>query len=549
MGENADVIIVGGGHNGLVAGCYLARSGYDVLLLERSERVGGMMSTAPTIQQAPGHRINEGAMDVSMFRASTIACDLQLERFGFEQRLVDPAYAFLDAEGASLCIWKDRQRTADEIRRFSHRDARTFLELAEQLDVVMDVAIPYMTTHPSRPAPRNVAAMLRGLARHPRRLPGLSKFLTASQAELIEDGFEHPLVRGPLAAIPCFSQIAQDGNGWALIYFGFIHRYGISRVIGGTGAMTDALERCLLAAGGRIRTSTTVEQITVSDERVTGVALDTGEELKAQRVLAACNPKLTLTELIPSGVLDHTNLNRALHIPTDGQHASSFKVDVALSGRLALSRHQAWRSDETDLRKPVVCWATFEEHVAAWESCARGTLPTPLAGCAIIPTGLDPSQAPAGQDTFWWWTGIAPAHPQESWRTLGQRAAKELLEQASVYYDGLDKLEIGRDINTPETFAERFNVPDGNVYHVDTTSLRFGPMRPAPGLGGYKTPVDGLFLTGGGTHPVAGICGLPGQLAARTMLRTMRTTPPAAPRLNAAVKDPASQRKSPVATG
>ncbi|MHB8696182.1 MAG: phytoene desaturase family protein, partial [Solirubrobacteraceae bacterium] len=276
MDQSADVIIIGGGHNGLVAGCYLARAGVDVLVLERSPRVGGMMATNATIPAAPEHRINEGAMDVSMFRAASIASDLELARFGFQQRVVDPAYAFLEAEGASLCIWKDAQRTADEIRHFSRKDAAAYLELAEQLDTVMDLAIPYMTTHPTRPAARNVKELIKALARHPRRLPGLAKFFTASQAEVIEDSFEHQLVRGPLAAVPCFSQIAQDGNGWALIYFGFIHRYGISRVIGGTGALTDALERCLLNSGGRIMTNATVAEIDVSAGRAAGGARDGG---------------------------------------------------------------------------------------------------------------------------------------------------------------------------------------------------------------------------------------------------------------------------------
>jgi phytoene dehydrogenase-like protein len=546
MEQTADVLIIGAGHNGLVAGCYLARAGVDVLVLERSPRVGGMMATNATIPAAPEHRINEGAMDVSMFRAASIASDLELARFGFQQRVVDPAYAFLEADGASLCIWQDAQRTADEIRHFSRKDAAAYLELAEQLDVVMDLAIPYMTTHPTRPAARNVKELIKALARHPNRLPGLAKFFTASQAELIEDSFEHPLVRGPLAAVPCFSQIAQDGNGWALIYFGFIHRYGISRVIGGTGALTDALARCLLDSGGRIATNATVAEIDVPTGRATGVTLDNGERLRARRaVLAACHPKVALGELLPAGTLGPQVENRVKHIPTDGQHASSFKVDVACSGRIELPRHQAWRADrlaaigldEVDLRHPVVCWATFEEHLAAWESCARGTLPRPLAGCAIVPTGLDRSQAPAGQDTFWWWTGIAPAHPHEPWDTLGAKAAAELLTQAAVYYDGITSQEIARAVNTPKTLGERFNVPDGNVYHVDTTSLRFGPLRPAAGLGGYRTPVEGLYITGAGTHPVAGICGIPGQLAARTLLRAKLAVDRSQPELKDRAED------------
>ena len=326
-------------------------------------------------------------------------------------------------------------------------------------------------------------------------------------------------MRGPLAAVPCFSQIGIDGNGPGADLLRVHPPLRHQPRDRGTGALTDALARCLLESGGRISASRTVAAIDLADGRAGG-ALDTGEVIGARRaVLAACHPQVALGELLPAGTLDAPTANRVRHIPTDSQHASSFKVDVACSGRIELPRHQAWRTDGVDLRQPVVCWATFEQHVAAWESCARGTLPAPLAGCAIIPTGLDPSQAPDGQDTFWWWTGIAPAHPHEPWSILGPKAADELLEQASVYYEGITSLEIARAVNTPPTFGERFNVPDGNVYHVDTTSLRFGPLRPAPGLGGYRTPVDGLYITGAGTHPVAGICGIPGQLAARTMLR------------------------------
>jgi phytoene dehydrogenase-like protein len=169
-----------------------------------------------------------------------------------------------------------------------------------------------------------------------------------------------------------------------------------------------------------------------------------------------------------------------------------------------------------------VCWNTFEEHVAAWDACARGVLPNPLPAFSILPTGVDPSQAPEGQDTFWMWSGIAPVHPHEPWEVLGERAAREAMTHVSAFYEGVEALEVGRQVMTPVDLAERFRVPDGNVYHVDAGLMRFGPLRPAAGMAGYRSPVPGLYLSGGGTHPSAGICGIPGQLASRVVARDLR---------------------------
>jgi phytoene dehydrogenase-like protein len=210
---------------------------------------------------------------------------------------------------------------------------------------------------------------------------------------------------------------------------------------------------------------------------------------------------------------------RARHIPTAGQHASSFKINVALDGRSGLSRYEARRGDGLDLRKPAVSWGTYEQHVAAWAACARGELPASLPGISILPTGVDPTQAPEGKDTFWWWTGIAAAHPRESWQTLGEQAVKSVMAEVAAHYDDIEELEIARKVLTPDDLAVRFRAPDGNVYHVDTVLTRFGPLRPAAGFGGYRTSVPGLYLSGGGVHPIAGICGVPGQLAAKTLLR------------------------------
>jgi phytoene dehydrogenase-like protein len=209
---------------------------------------------------------------------------------------------------------------------------------------------------------------------------------------------------------------------------------------------------------------------------------------------------------------------RVARIPTSGTKASSFKFDLALRGRIDLTAYESRRGGGPDLRKPALVYTTFEEHVAAWEACARGDMPNPLPMITLIPTAADPTQAPDGQDTIWSWTGIAPSHPREEWKDVGPEVAEREIRRASRYLGGVEELEIDRRVMTPPDFAERFRVPDGNVYHVDPTALRFGPLRPAIGLSGYRSPVTGLYLSGGSMHPSAGICGVPGREAAKSAL-------------------------------
>lgn len=517
-----DVLIVGAGHNGLTAGCYLARAGLQVLVVEAADAVGGMTSTRPVLAEAPGHLINEGAMDSSLWRTTTIAEDLQLDRFGLRELEIETPYAYLDADGSSLCIHCDPVRTADEIRRVAPADARAYLELANTLDAAMKVVVPYMNTNPTRPQLGGIVSGAIKFARHPRRMAPLAQFLATSQAEFIDSRFRDRRVKALLAAVPCFAPIFADGTAWVLIYFGLIHRSGVGRFQGGTGAIADALADCFTAAGGRLRFGAVVDGLVVRGGKVSGVQLDTGEQIAAGQVITTNNVAVTLSQWLPDGLLSDELARRVRHIPTSSTNASSFKIDVALSGRVALANHQINRRDDVDLRKPALCLTSFDDHVEAWRACTRGEVPDPVPGFAIVPTGMDPTQAPEGQDTFWFWSGITPANPIRPWAELAGPTADKVLVHAAKYIDGLTDMQIDRRQQSPQDLAAHFRSPDGNVYHVDPVATRFGPLRPALGFAGYRTPVDGLFISGAGTHPSAGICGIPGQQAAQAVLRTLR---------------------------
>ncbi len=522
--RDRDVIVIGAGHNGLVAAAYMQKAGLDTLVLEASPVIGGMLGSYPVIDGAPDHVINEGAIQASLFRASPIERDLQLRRFGLRQVKADPFHVHVDRDtGASLAIWENPARTADEIRRFSRRDAEAWLEMSRTLDVALDLVLPLMMTHPLRPSPKAVAQMLKAAAKGNRRIADLVRMFAISHSETIAERFEHPLVKGALAQMPAgFFWMEADFTGWALVYIGLCQRTGSSRFVGGTNGLSVALHRAFLELGGECRTSARVRDLLAAGDRVAGVRLESGEEIRASHVMAACNPYNTLNELLPRGILEERLQRRAEHIPVATTRVASLKIDVACSGELSTERINKQRRDGLDIRGYITSWQTFEEHEEAWIASIGGKWPKAIPFIGLCPNVLDPTQAPAGQDTWWMWSGIVPNSPDEGWESAKQPIGQRVIDEASQVFDGLDHLEIGRVVKHAAELEARFNTYGGNVYHVSPMPLRFGPLRPAPGLGGYKMPVDGLWLTGAGTHPTGGISGLPGYNAAHALLRDVR---------------------------
>jgi len=525
--RGADVIIVGGGHNGLTAGCYLAKAGVDVLVLERSPKLGGMTSTNPIVPEAPDHVFNEGAIHATgIWRESRIPEELELAKFGLRPLPVDPIHVQLGPDGDSIAVYADVRRTIEDIRRVSPHDARAWEEVSGMLDSMMDLVLPYMRAHPTRPL---TGEMLRGLAKvasKPRYFEPLARIGVAPHTEYIDENFKHPLTRGVLAAMAAFLRMNLDATAWPLMYLGLIQRTKWSAMfVGGTGAVPDSLHKCLLHHGGRTRVNAEVEEFIMRGNRVVGVRLLGGEEVFAREaVMTTCNPKVTLTRLLPAGVLPDKLQIRADGIPTALAKATSLKLNMALSGKLTLKRHEAWRGDGLDLRHPLIDWHTLEQHTEGWEALTANDWPDPLPlGCVTVPTATDPTQAPPGMDTFWAWSGLVPIFPREPWDDARDRVVQGVVDDCADYFDNLKELEIGRlALGAPE-IEERFNAPHGNVYHVDPLLFRFGPLRPAMGFGSYKSPVPGLYLSGAGTHPTGGLCGLPGKLAAQALLRDGRS--------------------------
>jgi phytoene dehydrogenase-like protein len=252
------------------------------------------------------------------------------------------------------------------------------------------------------------------------------------------------------------------------------------------------------------------------------VRLRTGEVIEARLgVVASCDPTQTLTRLLPAGTLDQVTQARAGHIPTAAAGASAFKVDIALRGRLRLERHH--RSDFNP-RLPAMLTADSMEAVVRSCQQSRGrTMPDDIHMFSVVATQADPTLAPDCQDTLYLYVPITPVDPDPPWAELEHKAADAIVDKAAQFFSGIAELEIGRCVQSPAELARRVNASLGaTVSHVDYLPHRLGPLRPARGLGGYRTPVAGLYLGGSGSHPGFGMTGLPGRLCAREVLRDNR---------------------------
>jgi phytoene dehydrogenase-like protein len=515
-----DVAIVGGGHNGLAAACYLARSGRKVVVAEACDKVGGMASSGYLIPEAPQHLIHSCALDLMSLRVHPMMPqELELERHGFRQVEMSPGYVYLHPDGNSLVFWRDREKTAAEIRRFSARDADEFLALMALIDAFIDMALPMMRVDPAQ---RNFGAKWQAfkvLLRNRHLKPEIMALIGSPAYTSIMERFEHPVTQSALCCLlGAAGPIAGEATGIYFALLGFIHRFGLGRAVGGMQTLSDALAARLAELGGEILLSAPVSEIIVESGQAMGLRLKDGRSIDAKAVIASIHPKMAL-EMVTPGALDRRTLVRAALAPANAHGASPLKVDVALRGQVSYRRHEAMRPDGLSLRKCVLLIGTSEAVLDNFRAAARGEVSALPYMWITAPSAVDPSQAPVGQDVAYLYPVAMPVEPREGWDTIRHRVGQSVIDHAAGYMDGLKEYEIGRRVEAAPDLARRLNVHRGCVVHIDTSTTRSSLMRPAAGLGGERLPVGGLFLGGAGIHPGGGVNGLPGRIAAGRVAR------------------------------
>ena len=523
MAESWDYIVIGAGHNGLCAACTVAKAGKSVLVVDQRAIIGGLSASHAYLEQAPHHLLSLGAMDDALMAPSSVATDFQLRNYGYDPIPLEHPYGWMNEEGDTLLLFSDFDRTVEEIRYFSVKDAETYVTVRSTIDFLMDCLDKFGARHPAEIGKLGFARTLLTLAGDKTVRKLLGRMLSVSAFEMISETFESEAMRGLWAFWLCmFAPATVAGGGVYLSGFGNVHRAGVFRPRGGMTGLVGAFAGFLKAHGGEIRLNSKVQEVIVDGgNRSKGVRLITGEELHARSgVLANVAPQILLGTLLPENALDRTMKDRVGFIPANSVEVAPFKIDIAAGSRAGypLAEKQRAKRDRADVRKTTFMTGTLEQHMTQHEACRRGEQVDFLPPMYFsILSAADPSIAPEGGDVVYLYSNV-PVNPVGGWATNKQKYSAHMMASTQRFVSGLES-EIGRIETCPTDFMEQFSTPRAAYFHVDMIPTRLGMNRPAPGLGGYQTPIKGLYLAGAGSHPTGGVSGLPGKLGAEFALK------------------------------
>jgi phytoene dehydrogenase-like protein len=516
-----DFIVVGGGHNGLSAACTIAAAGKSVVVLEQRPFLGGLANSHPFLPEAPEHILSMGAMDDLFMSSTSLSSDLGLPAYGHRSVAPEAPYGWLGEDGETLLLFRDFDRTLREVRRFSARDARTYAELRPNLDWLIDAQNAVMVRHPADLPKGALAKHLLKLAPSKSIRRHLGRMFSNNLVDFAAETFEGDALRSLIVYWgSMIGPVDFDGGGYFAVGMAAVHRQpGLMRPVGGMGALIRAFERRLLASGGEVRVNTRVARVLTGTSGAQGVELDDGTVLRARNgVLASVPPQIAFTTLLEDGVLDTATKAKVAMLPASANNVAFFKIDMALSGRVEFAEANRRRHaiDGFDVGSTSLMTGTFDDQVRQLHAMRYGDSLDDLPIYISILSHHDSTLAPAGQDVLYICADVA-AQTRDGWATSKKWYSEAIMRVAGRHLTGLE-YEIGRLETSPADFEAMFGTPNGNYFHVDMTPLRYGMNRPAPGPGGYRTPVQGYYLAAAGAHPGGGVSGWAGRLAAQTAL-------------------------------
>jgi phytoene dehydrogenase-like protein len=513
-----DVVVIGGGLNGLVAATTLARQKHSVILLDQRPAIGG---AAITTEIAPGfhapalsHALGPVARDV--VRA------LRLDRAGLEFLTPDPALTTLTSDGRALMIHRDDVLTAASINTVSSKDAGRWMDFKRTLHRIAALVARLDRMEPPSPdglASRNWWQLL-ATGRHARRLDRrdlirLVRWMPMSVADLTDEWFDSDALRAAVAAHAIFGNPAgprSAGTGAMLIGRAAADPLPVGSgvtVKGGPGALTAALGATAAAAGVSVRTDARVTRVLVDDGRVTGVVLENGDAISARIVVGAVSPSQVLTELVDPVDLSPTFVGRARHIRTRGVTA---KINLALSEAPSFT---ALGGDAVPLGGRLLIAPDLDYLERAFDATKYGAISEHPWLEIAIPTALDPSLAPEGGHVMSVVAHFAPRHLRKTtWAVARSALAASVMRVLESHAPGLTSRVVAQEVLTPEDLEQTWGLTGGHIFHGESALDQMWAARPLLGWAGYRTPIRGLYLASAGTHPGGGLTGLPGWLAA-----------------------------------
>ena len=519
-----DVVIIGGGHNGLACAAYLAKAGLDVLVLEKRGVVGG---AAATEEPWPGYRVSSASYVVSLMPPQVVR-ELDLKRFGYEVSIVTPDYFVPFPDGTALTLWGDVERDAAAIARFNERDAAAYVEFDRYFDRVARLLKDLLFVVPPnmnlRDLPKWAATAGRFRKWSGRDLHETVRLFTMSAADFLDEWFEDERVKGALATqaiIGAWCGPMTPGSAYVLMHhwIGEVdgHAGAWGWVKGGMGGISAAMARAAEAAGAEVRTDAEVDRVAINASgQAVGVALADGSLIRAQRVVSCAHPITTYLSLIGEERLPGDVVRDVKRYRT---RSGSVKLNVALS---ELPGFPSWDGDG-DLHKGLVAVSPSVEYLErAWDDAKYGRMSEHPYVEVVFPTAHEPQGlAPKGKHLMLAFSQYGPYELAEgSWDEGGRdEYAARVLKALGEFAPSLESAVEHLEVLTPRDIEDRFGLIGGNIMQGELTPDQLFSFRPIPGHGDYRTPVAGMYLCGSGTHPGGGVMGVPGRNAASVILR------------------------------
>ena len=528
MSSNYDAIVIGGGHNGLVSAAYLARSGARTLVLESRGSLGGSATTESPWEDAPHLRVTRLSYVMSLM-PPTIVKDLSLERHGYKVHPMGPYYQAFP-EGGSLTIYEDPARTHAELAKWSKKDADAYPKWNAWLEGLGDFLGPLLTQVPPkigsrRPSDLTELAKLawskRGIT--VRSTADVTRLLTMSVADLLDDWFESPQIKGSLAVngvIGTWAGPYEPGTAYVMAHHsigdvgdGQMGSWGYPE--GGMGAVSEAIARSARSFGAEIRTKARVSKVLVRNGRVQGVTLDNGDEIHAPLVVTTLHPRTAFLDQIPRHELPDDFVTDIEHWKT---RSGVVKINLAL-GELPNFTADPSHGQAEHHTGSVEMAPTMEFIEAAFQDARAGRAALAPFSDSVIPTTLDKTLNPDGTHIMSLFTQWVPSEWASEPHTEELEAYTDrLIDLYDEVAPGFKGSILHRDIVGPHEMEVEYGLIGGNIFHGELSLEQLFHMRPAPGYADYRTPIAGLYNGSSATHAGGGVCGIPGWQAAKAAL-------------------------------
>jgi phytoene dehydrogenase-like protein len=521
-----EVIVVGGGHNGLVAAAYLAKAGRNVLVLEKREMVGG---TAVTEQFFPDTKFSSLA-DGAGYLSSAVVADLNLGQHGYHILPSDPLIFSPQPDGNHLTIWPDVDRTAQEIAKFSATDAEAYPKFIEKMSKFSQVVAGLKNmTPPDLPDVGirdmlellNVANPVRDLGR--KNIAQVIRVMPMSVADLLNEWFESDVVKGAIAAsaVKDISWGPQEaGTAYLLLYNWSGSNNGLFRSIGqvqgGMGILTQAISTAAQSFGAEIITSAEVAKIIMHNGQATAVKLANGDEISAAVIVSAVDMRTTFMELVDPYYLDRSFVQHVQNIKYRGTTA---RVHFVLD-KLPVFTAIAGGDDRTLLSGHIQIAPTMTYIQKAYDPVKYGKCSERPYLDIQIPSLVDSSLAPDGQHIMSVTVKYMPYHLRAGeWNEQREMVSQLVIDTIAHYAPDIKECVQHNKVITPLDMESEYGLPEGNLNHGEMTLDQILWMRPVPGYAQYRAPVDDLYLCSAATHPGGGVTGINGKNAAREILK------------------------------